>query len=663
MNKLEKKGGFMPDVKWNPQNGSFTIEFAPGVCLRDYCCAFRDGNGVLRKSTDYDRHICTESSLEDGFGKGRQIILHHSSDGRECMVQQFGIYEEGYLTCMMWVSGNGKVRSSYMAPLYYEGSKSPVEMPGRVRFLSAPFDNDKWAKFVDYPAEYAAPGYEFTVIHEEWTEESEDGMRAGLVAGSIDHDTWKTGIEMGSSFLQIYSGAASEDTRDLNGIGHGFVEAERVSAARIFMEYCPDYRQGLMDFGRLNALVRPKLSWDGPVIFGWNSWAALMGELELDRYKEASDFMKTLGNTYCGEDGRQYINFDAFWDRFSNRMTEAVAYAEENGQVPGTYFCPFITGGDFGQEVSGTDGNYFYEDILLRDHEGRVLPPVDGLYSLDPTHPGTLKHMEYELSKIIKWGFKSIKTDFVGHGCREGAFYNSRITTGVQAYNYGMQHFVDCLKKAPYPVFISLSIAPIFPHGYGHARRISCDAFGSLDQTAYLNNCITYLWWMNDCLYRFNDPDHIVTYKTYDKHSTTLEEGRSRYHAGVICGSLMITSDDYRILEARSRAREVLGNEKVNALARRGESFYPVSGNVGEFAADVFARKEEDGVSAAFFNYSLSEEKKTVTKLAQLGLEQGHRYCWEDLWSTEGGMIEDGYICMVMKPGQSRMIRISRVNQ
>ena len=25
---------------------------------------------------------------------------------------------------------------------------------------------------------------------------------------------------------------------------------------------------------------------------------------------------------------------------------------------------------------------------------------------------------------------------------------------------------------------------------------------------------------MNDCLYRFNDPDHIVTYKTYDKHST-----------------------------------------------------------------------------------------------------------------------------------------------
>ena len=93
-----------------------------------------------------------------------------------------------------------------------------------------------------------------------------------------------------------------------------------------------------------------------------------------------------------------------------------------------------------------------------------------------------------------------------------------------------MSHFTKCLseERAGYPIFISLSIAPIMPHGYGHARRISCDAFGSLDQSAYLNNCITYLWWMNDCLYRFNDPAHIVTYKTYDKHSTTLEEGRTR---------------------------------------------------------------------------------------------------------------------------------------
>ncbi len=110
-----------------------------------------------------------------------------------------------------------------------------------------------------------------------------------------------------------------------------------------------------------------------------------------------------------------------------------------------------------------------------------------------------------------------------------------------------------------------------------HARRISCDSFGSLDQSAYLNNCITYLWWMNDCLYRFNDPDHIVTYKTYDKHSTTLEEGITRYNTGVICGGLMLASDDYGIPEARRRSRLVLTNEEVNEAAAKGGAFRPVS--------------------------------------------------------------------------------------
>ena len=253
-----------------------------------------------------------------------------------------------------------------------------------------------------------------------------------------------------------------------------------------------------------------------------------------------------------------------------------------------------------------------------------------------------------------------MKTDFVGHGCREGIFYNKDITTGVQAFNFGMSHFVECLseKRAGYPIFISLSIAPIMPHGYGHARRISCDAFGSLDQSAYLNNCITYLWWMNDCLYRFNDPDHIVTYKTYDKHSTTLEEGRTRYHTGVICGSLMLTSDDYGIPEARERAREVLTNEEINAVARKGESFRPVSGAQGEFAADVFARKDEDAVVVAAFNYSLSDERQVVIPVEEIGLEKGQRCKVKDLWTKKVTECEDGYVRIKLIPAQSVMIKV-----
>lgn len=605
---------------------------------------------MLTKTTDYRAHEMSRMPVTDELGSGECFVYRHSSGEEEALIQEFAFYEKGFMTIRLRAESD-RVRTNYMAPIYYEGEKEPVQMDGKPRFLSAPFDNDKWAGFVDYPIEYAAEGYEFTALHAE-------GRRDGLVIGSIDHDTWKTGLRISGSAFEVYCGAATEDTRDLNGIPHGYVTAERVSSARIFLEGCADYQRGFQRFGECNAVVRPALKWQGPVLFGWNSWAALMGDLTLERYKEASDYMKTLKHTYRGEDGSQYINFDAFWNSFSNKMQEAVAYVEGNGQRAGTYFCPFIVGKDFHQEVSGTDGNYYYEDILLRDHDGKVLPPVDGLYSLDPTHPGTLMHMEYELDRIIRWGFRSVKTDFVGHGCREGAFYRPEITTGVQAYCFGMQHFVDCLKKAPDPIFISLSIAPVFPHGYGHARRISCDAFGSLDQSAYLNNCITYLWWMNDCLYRFNDPDHIVTYKTYDKHSITLEEARTRYHAGVICGSLMITSDDYRLEQARERAGIILGNEKLNQIARKGESFMPVSGEKGDQAADCFVRQDEDGLKMAVFNYSISDEKKISVPLETLDLIPQNLYTAQDLWTGETIRSERGEFVLRLLPAQSRMFVI-----
>ena len=259
---------------------------------------------------------------------------------------------------------------------------------------------------------------------------------------------------------------------------------------------------------------------------------------------------------------------------------------------------------------------------------------------------------------MIKWGFQYIKADFLAHGCREGAFYNKDITTGVQAYHFGMKYFTDCLssERSGYPIFISLSIDPIFPHGYGHARRISCDAFGSLDQSAYLNNCITYLWWMNNCLYRYNDPDHIVIYKTYDKHSTTFEEGRTRLHTGIICGTLMINSDDYAIKEARDRAKVLLTNKELNQLASRGKAFRPVSGNSGENAADVFMRDDGESVAVALFNYSISDEKTVTVPFDQLGIKAEFCSC-TDLWTKEKFTCEKQLKVKLM-PAQSAIIKI-----
>ncbi|QHQ60339.1 hypothetical protein Ana3638_05765 [Anaerocolumna sedimenticola] len=644
--------------------GIYSLDFIDGVRFLNLTCAIRKKGEDIVLGSDMKFHEVDIAEQEDILGKGNRLTVQHYNTRDFILEQTVTCYDSGYMTVKLKVISEDRVSTNYMAPLWGESSEPVfISKKKEIRFLAAPFDNDKWAKFVDYPVQYAPISYEFTAIHS--IEE-----KAGLVIGSLDHDNWKTGIKMKAEAkgelingFRVFAGVATEETRDLDGINHGYLSGKTIESPRIFLSFYDSYQEGFKEFGKCNALIKPPLPWNGPVLFGWNSWAALMGRLTFEKYKEASDFMKKIKHSYCDENGTQYINFDAFWNSFITKMRDSVDYVNNNGQLPGTYVAPFITSPPFNKEVSGTDGNYLFEDLLLRDESGEILPPVDGLYSLDPTHPGTLAHIQYETSRIIKWGFRSIKADFLGHACREGSFYNKEITTGIQAYNYGMKFFTDCVSedRVGYPIFISLSIDPIFPHGYGHARRISCDAFGSIDQSAYLNNCITYLWWMNDCLYRFNDPDHIVLYRTHDKVSTAFEEGRTRFHTGVICGSLMITSDDYELEEARRRAEILLTNDEINEIARKGQSFQPVSGNYGEVAADVFMRKDKDATVVAVFNYSLSEPKTVKVPLTDLGLNKEDTYSYKDLWTKEIKPCHE-LLEVELGPTQSAMIKIFNYN-
>jgi hypothetical protein len=67
-----------------------------------------------------------------------------------------------------------------------------------------------------------------------------------------------------------------------------------------------------------------------------------------------------------------------------------------------------------------------------------------------------------------------------------GAHYDKSITTGVQAYNYGLAYIAEAAGDG---MFVDLSISPIFPGGqYAHARRVSCDVFGGIFNSEYLMN-------------------------------------------------------------------------------------------------------------------------------------------------------------------------------
>ncbi|WP_235439993.1 alpha-galactosidase [Paenibacillus sp. DMB20] len=430
-----------------------------------------------------------------------------------------------------------------------------------------------------------------------------------------------------------------------------------------------DYRTGLEAYGEENAKIAPALSWEGGVPIGWNSWSAAMSTLDYDLYVATSDFLKreVQPQGFHNED-TLYMNFDAFWDRLTPaEMENALKRVSENGHKPGTYWTPFAFWGSpagFGNPVEGTDGKYTYGDILLRDQDGEILPDVDGGLAIDPTHPGNLARIDWFMDKFISEGFEYIKLDFMAHGALEGKHYDPNITTGIAAYNYGLSYLTDKLspERIGRPFFINLSIAPLFPYSYAHSRRISCDVFGTIKDTEYLLNSLTHGWWMNDTLYRFNDPDHAVIYKSFNQDSTTRQEGRSRLTASVISGTVLLLGDDFRHEEAAWRAKNWLGNEAITEIARLGRTFVPVEGKLGKQAADTFVLthpREAGTTYIAVFNFDGAEFVQKTVSLERCGLEAHASYTVLDVWEGTASQSE-GTLVVELAPAESKILKLIR---
>jgi hypothetical protein len=305
-------------------------------------------------------------------------------------------------------------------------------------------------------------------------------------------------------------------------------------------------------------------------------------------------------------------NLDAFWSNLDAvQLAEAVAEikamrgADGTRFEPGIYWTPFAYwSNDFDAYVEGTGMKYRYRDILLKVPDGSILPKVDGGLAIDPSHPGAKARATYFLAQFQRLGFTYLKLDFLSHGALEGVHFDPAIQTGTQAYNLGMKQIAD---EAGNRMFLSLSIAPLFPSGYGHARRLSCDTKGHIsggDQsTEYMLNSLTYGWWTDKNLY-ITDPDHVVLGDEADQGARSVEEGKSRLLSAIISGGMIL--DSSRLADdpqGRELARSVYGNRPWFAIAAEQKTFRPIEGDTGDRATDVFMRASAHGAYVALFNY------------------------------------------------------------
>jgi alpha-galactosidase len=672
-------------VAYHRHTGKMDILWRDGHKLFGISSGAQLTNGTILSTTAYSTHTLEEprdgvnnEAASDNSGV-REYTIRSTGPGLPDILQHIWMYDGQPAISIEAELGHdaSAIGTRHFDAVMLHGANSiQLSRGAALRLLHVPFDNDMWFRYISWPVAEMKAGQKYS--SNEVTAIYDNASRESLILGSITHETWKTAIDAQAADgeptdLDIYGGISSPtgirtDTHDT--VPHGVVQGSRVVSPRIFIGSYSDWRAGLEAYGAANAAVHPPLIWPTGAPMGWNSWAAYAEKINDHRYLGSAEFVRdSLVPQGFGRNKVVYINLDAFWSNLDAvQLTDAVATikamhtADGTHFEPGIYWTPFAYwSDDLDAYVEGTGMKYRYRDILLKAPDGSLLPKVDGGRAIDPSHPGAKERTAYFIKEFQRLGFQYLKLDFLSHGALEGAHFDPAIQTGIEAYNEGMQLIVD---EAGGRMFLSLSIAPLFPSGYGHARRLSCDTKGHIgggDQTTeYMLNSLTYGWWTSGNLY-IADPDHIVLGDQADQGARSVTEGKSRLLSAIIGGGMIL--DSSRLADdpqGRQFATEVYNNRNLFAVANEQRVFRPIEGDTGDRATSAFMRSFADGIYLAVFNYDDKQSKTITVPLQRIdpALAAASSITASDVATGDALPAVHGVVSIRLMPAESKLVAL-----
>lgn len=531
------------------------------------------------------------------------------------------LFLDGFAVSKIYLHDEKKeTQTRYLAPFvspYPDGEGKELFLSLDQKMLVVPYDNDMWMRYESAVPACGKKSYDVTAVYDEETLE-------GLVIGALDFDVWKNAVcwsAHDARSLSAYCGAADAGTHD--ACPHTPVCGQWVASSQFVIFWARDIRRGMERYGDICSFIRPPRPWKrGKVPFGWNSYSGLGMGLRLSHWQEAGNFMREELPAYCDEEGVSYVNLDGAFGLDEEEIRRTVEQMHQRGQKAGWYLNPCNWFPALAMvPAEGTEVTM--GDLFLRDHQGEILPTADGTVPLDVTRPEWERMVRTQIRRLAALGMDYIKFDFLSHGSVEGVHYKKEYT-GRMALNHAYRVISEELEKTGREIFVSLSIAPLFPYFLGNARRCCCDAFGHHEDVRYVLNALNFAWWTNKRLYRYNDPDHISLYlSVIDKREpTSIAEARSRYYSGVISGTVMMLSDNFGpggdpkvIASSRERAKMIANNEEINEIARWGEAFVPVE--LSDGTTPYYTLRHQGRFFAAVFNFAA--EKRTLSFEAKRG--------------------------------------------
>lgn len=611
-------------------------------------------NGKTISVNDYPEAVFAKEAISDDLGKGLKYTLTYKDKSKATLIQSFYIYNnQDYFITQLEILGNGQqIATNYIAPL--DLGKIAFDKIENLHTVFVPYDNDA---FISYNSKKLD-----TIAHNNSAEVGiifNNTSRNGFIVGSLEHTIWKSAVKTinqnkAASFSAWAGYSEKENTRD--SIAHGIVKGDKVASPKFFVGYYSDWRNGMEQYAKTNRIVEKPyvFAWDKPTPVGWNSWGVLMEKINFENTTKVADFFADsvpefrVGNT-------AYIDLDSFWDNMVkggftgdfSKLKEFADYCKKKGLEPGAYWAPFTDWGwKDGPNRKAEGSDYTFGEMWTKT--GNTYFDFDGARAIDPTHPGTLKRVDYVINKLKECGFKMIKIDFLGHAAAEStSFYDHNVTTGMQAYRVGMEHLVNALDGK---MLIYAAISPnMATSRYAHVRRIACDAWKTIEQTQYTLNSVNYGWWQTYS-YDYIDADHVVF------ADVTEGENRARLISSVITGTL-ITGDDYSKDGIWSkRAKEWLQNKELLKIVENGVAFRPLEGNTGKLTTEVFEQKIGNNWYIAILNYS-NMPKNYALPLQRLGVKNGN-YKLQDVFTGQNSEVKNNSIILSLGSKDARLFKI-----
>ena len=690
------------EISLDPSSKLITIKNQGNTILKDVYasadCGFEsDSKLTTRKSIDAMSANLTSEDVSDELGTGKRYTFTYRFANAILMNQSFAFYEgQDLFVTQLSLStelGTSKLKSNHLVPLSTSTEQQIISSTSS-RMLWVPWDNDGFVEYRSNNLNTEEYSYNATAIYE-------PSSRYGLVMGAIDHDTWKSAIHVNAksknkvSALELISGYTDSYSRDQGVVSlvnpsdytedksaviampHGTVKGTSVSSSRFVFGCFSDWRIGMETYGKECAKVAPARTWDGGTPYGWSSWGGMETKVSYEGVMDVAKFLsdKVRVHGFHDEKGRIVLSLDAWWnDNLSqDQLKKFVAYCKENNMIPGLYYGPFTDwSGDPNRTVTNT--NYKLKDMWLKQ-DGKYRK-LDGAYCLDPTHPGTRAEITNQMNYFKSLGIEYVKLDFMCNGAIEAdSYYNKNITTGIQAYNFGMK---VVRKQATYAdghsMYLVLSIAPLFPSQYTHGRRISCDAWGTIGNTRYVMNSTSYGWWLRE-VYFANDPDNMVLVSKKGNGDGKESEGenRARITNGAITGAFLVGDNfsDQVVMElgnpskSRERAEKFLTIEDINEIPRTCKTFRPVYGNGSQSknAENYMTYENDKYVYLACINYnSILSYLNGNVSFKDLDIDESNVGEIKELWSGNIVSPTNGGISIKLAPADACIYRITKKN-